>query len=102
MGLEGKFTLFDSVFTMQLSAHSNEMHPKQSASVKLPVRSQVAQVCAEADEIQPFFFTVQVNSSSFRYGCEILLRTSVNICLLSETTPWPSPCSQRGNVSCSH
>lgn len=61
MGLEGKFTLLDSVFTTQLSAHSNEIHPKQSTSVKLLVHSQVAPFCAEAvNEIQPFLhFTGQ-------------------------------------------
>lgn len=55
MGLEGKFIRPDSVFTAQLSAHSKEIHPKQSASVKLPIHSQVVQFCAEAASgIQPF------------------------------------------------
>lgn len=36
MGLEGKFSLLGSGFTMQLSAHSNEIHPKQRGSVRGP------------------------------------------------------------------
>lgn len=41
MGLEGKFPLLGSGFTTQLSAHSNEIHPKQRGSVRLLVLSQV-------------------------------------------------------------
>lgn len=61
MSLEGKLTLLDSVFTTQLSTHSNEIHPKQRASVKLLVRSQAVPFCAEAvNEVQPFLhFTGQ-------------------------------------------
>lgn len=61
MGLEGKFIRPDSFFTAQLSAHSIEIQPKQSASVTLPVHSQVVRFCAETvREIQPFLhFTGQ-------------------------------------------
>lgn len=51
MGLEGKFPLLGSGFTTQLSAHSNEIHPKQRGSGS----SSSARFCAGAlNEIQPF------------------------------------------------